>query len=253
MKQLRETRMRYSPLRKIIKDRMTQSALIPQFNLEIEMELRLLEETRAKLDPRPSVTSCLVWAIARALESHPHLNGFCYDEEVGRVDEINVGVAMSGRNGLVVPVIRHANRKTVLRIHHELRDLALRLEANRLTVDDFYGGTINFSNLGMYGIKRFTPLINPPQIAIVGAGCPQAGVAEKNGRLESYSFLSVCASIDHRAADGADAAKFLNDLKAICEGGFTVEEVCHDETGGMAEGPGKNAVVPESGGDPVDR
>lgn len=204
-------------IRKIIRDKMIESSKVPQFCLEMEIRIDKFLSSRNKIEPKPSITSYLIWAVAKALEEKPYLNGFFYVEEIGYVSEINIGVAVAIPGGLLVPVIREANKKKVMGINSELSEFLERIKNKKLSPDCLEGGTFTISNLGMYKIKGFIPLLNTPQIAILGVGSISQGVDYFKGKISPYSYIQVALVADHRALDGATAADFLLTFKRICE------------------------------------
>ncbi|MCL6614604.1 MAG: 2-oxo acid dehydrogenase subunit E2, partial [Firmicutes bacterium] len=167
-----------TPLRRIIRDRMNESAKIPQFSLEIDVEMAGVAAARERTTAKPSVTACLLWCCARALREVPELNGFFLGEETALAEEINLGVAVSVPGGLIVPIIRRAEAKSLNELAAELASLIERARKNRLSPDDLRGGTFTLSNLGMFGIKKFAPLLNPPQLAIIGVGNCASSLAQ---------------------------------------------------------------------------
>lgn len=214
-----------SPLRQIIRDRMNESCKIPQFCLEIEVNMKKILEVRENLIPRPSITSCLIWNCARALREKPELNGYFYGDEIGHTSDINIGVAISIPEGLLVPVIREADKKKLEEIHQELTIFNKKIKSKKLSPDDLQDGTFTLSNLGMYGITSFIPLLNPPQLAILGVGALCEGYKVNEDKIETYKYIKVTIVADHRALDGAVAADFLSVFKRICEGEFHKENL----------------------------
>lgn len=214
-----------SPLRQIIRDKMIESCKIPQFCLEIEVNMKKILEVREKLVPRTSITACLIWSCARALREKPELNGYFYNNEVGYASDINIGVAISIPGGLLVPVIREAEKKKLKVINKELIMFNKKIKSKKLSPDDLQEGTFTLSNLGMYGITSFIPLLNPPQLAILGIGALCEGYKINENKIETYKYIKVNIVADHRALDGAIAADFLSVFKRICEEEFHKEDL----------------------------
>jgi len=210
-------------IRKIIRDKMNESSKVPQFCLEMEIRMDKILSSRNETKPKPSVTSYLIWAVAKALEEKPHLNGFFYGEEIGYASEINIGVAVAIPGGLLVPVIREVNKKKVRGIHNELSEILEKIKNKELSPDSLEGGTFTISNLGMYKIKGFIPLLNTPQIAILGVGGIAQGMEYLKREITQYPYIQVALVVDHRAVDGAIAADFLSTFKRICEEELTKE------------------------------
>lgn len=212
-----------SPIRQIIRDRMNESCKIPQFCLEIEVNMKKVLEVREKLVLRPSITACLVWSCARALREKPKLNGYFYGDEIGSTSNINIGVAISIPEGLLVPVIREADKKKLEEINQELIIFNKKIKSKKLSPDDLQEGTFTLSNLGMYGITSFIPLLNPPQLAILGVGALCEGYKVNENKIETYKYIKVSIVADHRALDGAIVAEFLSVFKKINEEEFQKE------------------------------
>ena len=203
---------------------MNESCKIPQFCLEIEVNMKKILEVREKLVLRPSITACLVWSCAQALREKPELNGYFYGDEIGHTPDINIGVAISIPDGLLVPVIREADKKKLEEINQELSIFNKKIKSKKLSPDDLQEGTFTLSNLGMYGITSFIPLLNPPQLAILGVGALCEGYEVNENKIVTYQYIKITIVADHRALDGAVAADFLSIFKRICEGEFHKED-----------------------------
>jgi len=194
---------------------MAQLTLMTQADVTGLVELRDL--LRQRWEARISYTDLIVKAAALALREHPILNSMLLGEEIVLQGEVNVGVAVALDEGLIVPVVREADRKTVLEIHAELEELARRAREGALSVDQVTGGTFTVTNLGMYGVDAFTPIINPPQVAILGVGRITEGLALQGGQVVSRSKMALSLTIDHRIVDGAPGAAFLQTLVQLLE------------------------------------
>jgi len=194
---------------------MAQLTLTTQADVTGLVELRDL--LRQRWEVRISYTDLIVKAAALALREHPILNSMLLGEEIVLHGDVNVGVAVALDEGLIVPVVREADRKTVLEIHAELQDLARRAREGTLSVDQVTGGTFTVTNLGMYGVDAFTPIINPPQVAILGVGRITAGLALQGGQVVSRSKMALSLTIDHRIVDGAPGAAFVQTLAQFLE------------------------------------
>jgi pyruvate dehydrogenase E2 component (dihydrolipoamide acetyltransferase) len=216
-------------IRRTIAERMTASyQTAPHITLTVRVDMTAFEETRAQLNakaeasgqPRVSATALIVKAVAWALKRHPWLNSTLReeDEEIHLLPEINVGVAVALEEGLIVPVVSQADRKSVAEIAAEVNDLVTRAREGQLTPSDVAGGTFTVSNLGPFGIEQFTAIINPPQAAIlaVGATRPEV-VADEEGQIAVRPIMRMTLSADHRIVDGAVAAHFLTDLREALE------------------------------------
>ena len=152
-----------------------------------------------------------------ALRAHPQVNSSWAGDRILRHRRIHVGIAVALDDGLIAPVIRDADRKTLGEIAAEAHALAERARAGRLLPDEFTGGTFTISNLGMYGVDHFTAVINPPEAAILAVGAATQEPVVRDGQLASRTTIKLTLSIDHRVLDGATASRFLRDLKGILE------------------------------------
>ncbi|TVT19452.1 2-oxo acid dehydrogenase subunit E2, partial [Amycolatopsis rhizosphaerae] len=166
---------------------------------------------------RVSITDLLVKACARALTAHPEVNSSWAGTRLLRHHRVHVGIAVAVDDGLIVPVIHDADRRTLSQISREARDLADRARNGRVSVDEITGGTFTISNLGMYGIDQFTAVINPPEAAILAVGAAAPGPVVRDGRLTVAATMTLTLSIDHRVLDGAGGARFLADLAVLLE------------------------------------
>ena len=177
-----------------------------------------LRQSLKALGEKLSVTTILVKACAGVLMRHPWLNATLDGEEIALWPTANIGVAVALEAGLVVPVVRNADRLSMQAIQTSVDDLAKRARNNALKVPDMVDGTFTISNLGMFGVDRFTAIINPPQVAILAVGrTQQQFVPDANGQPALRSFITVTLSADHRVVDGAQAANFLQDLRTVLE------------------------------------
>lgn len=183
----------------------------------VELREKLLQEVQKSVDARLTYTAFLVKAAALALKEHPMLNSMLSGEEVRIFEDINIGVATAVEDGLLVPVIRNADKKTLTEIALEVERLAERARKGELSGKELAGGTFTISNLGMYGVDIFIPIINPPECAILGVGKISKKPVIVNEKLETRSMISLSLSFDHRIVDGAMAARFLQTLKEKLE------------------------------------
>jgi pyruvate dehydrogenase E2 component (dihydrolipoamide acetyltransferase) len=164
-----------------------------------------------------SVNDLVVKAVALALRAHPEVNVSFGGDKLIRHRRVHVGVAVALPDGLIVPVIRDADTKTVTQISAETRDLATRARAGKLKPDEFTGSTFSVSNLGMFGVDQFTAVINPPEAAILAVGATKQEPVVRDGQIVVGYTMAITLSVDHRALDGANGAKFLADLTALLE------------------------------------
>lgn len=219
-------RIPLSGLRKMVADNVAKSfRTAPHVNLTMEVEMaeavklreQILEDLERRYNVRLSYTDMIVKAAALALRDHPNLNCSVENDALILHPEINVGVAVAVPDGLVVPVLRNADRKPLHEISLELKQLASKAREGRLSPQDLSGGTFTVTNLGPYGVDSFTPIINPPQCAILGVGRIAEKVVLREGKPETVPVMNLCLSFDHRAVDGAPAAEFLRDVKSYLE------------------------------------
>lgn len=162
-------------------------------------------------------THAIVKASALALSEHPRLNATPEGDTIRLLDDVNVGLAVSLDEGLIVPVVRQADRKTLRQVAVEARELSEKARQGTLTVDEVTGGTFTVTTLGMYDVDVFTPIVNPPQCAILGVGRVKEVPAFEGDRVVRRSVLNLSLSFDHRVVDGAPAAEFLRRVKEYLE------------------------------------
>jgi pyruvate dehydrogenase E2 component (dihydrolipoamide acetyltransferase) len=163
------------------------------------------------------VNDFIVKACASALIRVPALNVQFDGEQVTYFEDADISVAVAIKDGLITPIISGANKKGLESISSEMRDLSTRAKLNRLKPEEFQGGSFCISNLGMYGIKQFDAIINPPQGAILAVGAGEQRAVVKNGALSVATVISLTLSSDHRIIDGAVAAQFMSVLKGFLE------------------------------------
>jgi pyruvate dehydrogenase E2 component (dihydrolipoamide acetyltransferase) len=203
-------------------ERMLLSATsIPQFTLEVDVNmaeaLRLREFIKTLLGLNISISSFLIAATARTLRFHPRLNGRFIGNQIRSYKSINLGVAMATSQGLLAPVIHNTDALTLAQIQGRLDAFKSQASGKSFSASDLSGGTFTISNLGMYGIDRFTGLINPPEIAILTIGQMRDHIILKADKPIPQPILTLRLSADHRVLDGATAAPFLVDLKKLIE------------------------------------
>jgi pyruvate dehydrogenase E2 component (dihydrolipoamide acetyltransferase) len=185
--------------------------------------MMILREKFKEINRNIGFTDIVVKACARAIEDHRIMNSRLLKESIEVLSEINIGVAMDTDKGLVVPVIKQTNRKTLSEISDELKNKAEAAKDNHLSSDDLAGGTFTVSNLGMLGITNFTAVINPPECAILAVGAIQRTFVPDNDNNPTLrSYMNMTLSFDHRIVDGAPAARFLNDVKRYIENPVTM-------------------------------
>lgn len=213
-------------MRRTIAERMSASAReAPHVFLAVEGDGTALLRYREAHGPRLkretgitlTITDLLLWCTARTLVAHPALNASYSPEAIREWGEIHLGLAVSVEDGLVVPVIRQADRQSLPALMTARSAVVARARARKLTVDDLQGGTFTLSNLGSFGIDFFTSILNPPQGAILSVGALRERAAVVDGRVVARPSVVLGLTIDHRVTDGAAGARFLGDLRASVE------------------------------------
>jgi pyruvate dehydrogenase E2 component (dihydrolipoamide acetyltransferase) len=215
----------HDSMRKAIARRLTSSkTLIPHFYLTIDCNIDGLLATRARLNEagvksgfKLSVNDFVVKASALALMRVPEVNASWTDTAILRHKHADVGVAVALDFGLITPIVFRADEKGLAVISNEIKSLAERAKAKKLKPQEFEGGGFAVSNLGMFGIKEFTGVINPPHAAILAVGAGEQRAIVKNGRIEAATMMTVTMSCDHRVVDGATGARFLEAFKQFIE------------------------------------
>jgi len=214
-----------SKLQATIARRMAESkATAPHFYLEAEIDMSRAVEARVRIkagagegDVVPSFNDMVVKACALALREHPRANGAYRDGRFELYSRVNVGVAVAGRDALVVPTVFDADRKGLRRIAEESRGLARRVRDGQITPPELSGATFTVSNLGMYGIDNFAAVINPPQAGILAVGAIKERPALREGEIATAHLMQVNLACDHRILYGADGAEFLARIRTLLE------------------------------------
>ncbi|MBX5474395.1 MAG: 2-oxo acid dehydrogenase subunit E2 [Thermoleophilia bacterium] len=211
-----------SNVRRTIARRLTQAWTVPAFQLTVSIEMTRANELVAKLrernpDVRVTVTDLLTKVCAQALMLHRDVNVQFTEEELLVYPSADIGIAVAAPQGLVVPVVRNAERLTLAQIAAVRADLVGRARAGKLRAEDLEGGTFTISNLGMYGVEQFVAVLNPPQASILAVGATVEQVVPRDGELQVAPLMSVTLTCDHRAVDGATGAEFLQTVKAFVE------------------------------------
>jgi pyruvate dehydrogenase E2 component (dihydrolipoamide acetyltransferase) len=203
-------------LRGIIARRMSESAAVPTVTLSTQADVtdaiafqRELVGAWRKHKLRPQYQDLVIAAVARALKETPAANAHLVGDELRILDEVNVGIAMAVPEGLLVPVIKNADQKSLLEIAQEVRDLARKAKANSLSIDEMTGSTFSITNLSSYDIEDFNPLLNLPETGILGVGSVGEVPAVVDGNVVVRSVGHLNLAFDHRAWDGAPAAEFV--------------------------------------------
>jgi pyruvate dehydrogenase E2 component (dihydrolipoamide acetyltransferase) len=215
-------------MRRVIAERLTQSkSTVPHFYLSVDVRLDTLLSARERLNARSpkdgprayklSVNDFIIKALALALQQVPAANATWTTQGMLRHRHSDVGVAVAIEGGLFTPVIRHAELKTLAEISNEMKDLAERARKRRLAPHEYQGGTTSISNLGMFGIKSFDAVINPPHATILAVGAGEKRPIVNGDKIEIGTIMSATLSCDHRVVDGALGAEMLNAFKSFIE------------------------------------
>lgn len=215
-------------VRKVIAKRLLESKqTVPHFYLTVECELDALLEVRRQInedaaqkagkDEKPaykvSVNDLIIKAVALGLKKIPAANASWTDEAILQYNNVDISVAVATDGGLITPIVKNADQKSVVQISNEMKDLAARARANKLAPEEFQGGGFSISNLGMYGIKTFSAIINPPQGCILAVGAGEERAVVRSGKMEIRNMVDITLSCDHRVVDGAVGAEFLAAFK----------------------------------------
>ena len=217
-----------SSIRKIIANRTTETKkTVPHYYLTIETEVNKLLKLRKQINQdnlrkKISINDILVKALGMALSQNPEANVSWFDNKLIKYSSVDVSIAVALKEGLVTPIILNTDKKGLIEISDEIKNLVLKSKEGKLKPEEYTGGTITISNLGMYGIKEFSAIINPPQSMILAVGSIQKKLILDNGNLDEVSILNSTLSVDHRSIDGATAAKFLKDFNDIIENPFNI-------------------------------
>ena len=210
-------------IRKTIARRLTEAWQAPVFQISMSADMGRALELRARLvelageAPKPTISDVLTKIAASALMRHRRLNAEFVGEEVRIHPTANVGMAVATDRGLVVPVIRGAERLSVQEVAAARVDLVDRARGGKLQQADLEGGTFTISNLGMFGVQQFIAVLNPPQVAILAVGAVEEQPVVRDGEIAARPLMSLTLTCDHRAVDGADAADFLRTVRSMLE------------------------------------
>jgi pyruvate dehydrogenase E2 component (dihydrolipoamide acetyltransferase) len=215
-------------MRKVISRRLTEShQQVPNFFVTLDMEIDALLKLRAELNAKSpkdgpgafklSVNDLVIKAAAATLRRVPKMNASYTEDAMVLYDDVDISVAVSMPEGLITPIVRNADRKGLATISNEMKDLGARAKSGKLKPEEFQGGTFSISNLGMFGTKQFTAIINPPQAAILAVGAGEKRPVVKNDALAIATVMTCTLSVDHRVADGALGAEWMAVFKTLIE------------------------------------
>jgi len=216
--------LQLSSTRKTIARRLTEAWQAPVFQLTVSADMTRSLELRERLvarltedETKPTVSDLLTKVCAAALVRHRAVNAHFTGESIRRFPYAHIGIAVAAPNGLVVPVIRDADRSTIQEIAASRADVVARARDGKLQRADLEEGTFTISNLGMYGIEQFIAVLNPPQAAILAVGATEQKPVVRDGLVEVRPLLTLTLTCDHRAIDGSDGAEFLRTVKELLE------------------------------------
>jgi len=211
-----------SQMRKVIAKRLAESKFsAPHFYLTMSIDMDNAVAIRPKLNDiskvKISFNDIVLKACAVALKQHPAVNSSWMGDKIRVNHHINIGVAVAVEDGLLVPVVRFADTKSLSQIAGEVKDLAQKAKDKKLQPSDWEGNTFTISNLGMFGIEEFTAIINPPDACILAIGGISQVPVVKNGQIVPGNVMKITLSCDHRVVDGATGSAFLLTLKSLLE------------------------------------
>ncbi len=216
------TKIPNSGMRKTIAKRLTESKQqVPHFYLTVDCAIDALLALRKSVNQlktsKVSVNDCIIRAVALALQQVPAANASWGDDAITLYSASDISVAVATPGGLITPIVRQAEDKSILQISAEMKDLAGRAREGKLRPDEYQGGGFTISNLGMFGIREFAAIINPPQACILAVGAGEQRPVVKDGQIGIATVMTCTLSIDHRAVDGAVGAEFLAAFKTLIE------------------------------------
>ena len=210
-------------MRKVVAERMLQSHLeIPPVTQNMKIDVTKLIEFRKSInetreEKKFSINDFVLKAVAKALAKNPHIMVSLIDGQIFQNDNVNIGMAVSTDTGLIVPVINDADKLSLETLSAKAKDLALRARENKLDMDEYKGSTFTVSNLGMFGVESFTPIINQPDAAILGVCSVEDELALEDDKVVQKKKMKISLTYDHRLLDGAVAAKFQQEIKKLLE------------------------------------
>jgi pyruvate dehydrogenase E2 component (dihydrolipoamide acetyltransferase) len=220
-----DQRVPHTSIRKVIARRMLESKqTVPHFYLTVELEIDALLAARQAINvvaekngTKVSVNDMMIKACAKALRDHPECNASWTEEEMIQYGAVDISVAVATDRGLITPIVRNADLKGLAQIASEMKDLAARAKTGKLKLDEFQGGGFTISNLGMFGIKDFAAIINPPQAMILAVGAGEERPVVRKGQVVVRNMMNCTLAVDHRVVDGAMGAQFMQTLRSYVE------------------------------------
>lgn len=211
-------RVPLTPMRRIIAQRMSESKYsAPHYYVTVEVDMGAVKTLRGTLPFKASYNDLVLYGTVRALGEFPHVNARWAGDAIEEVADVNLGVAVALPNGLVVPVIKQAQRLSLEDLSKAAKTLAEKAKTNKLLPDDYTGNTFTVSNMGVFGVESFTAIINQPDSAIIAVGAITDRVIARDGAILIRPMMKMTMSSDHRVIDGAVAAQFMGRLKQILE------------------------------------
>jgi pyruvate dehydrogenase E2 component (dihydrolipoamide acetyltransferase) len=216
-----------SQMRKTIAARLAESMFTaPHFYLTMEIRMDQAAKAREAINAvaaaKVSFNDMVVKACSLALKKHPKINSSWLGDKIRINHHVNIGIAMAVEEGLLVPVVRFADGKSMSQIASEVKEYSVKAKAKKLQPADWTGNTFTISNLGMFGIEEFTAIINPPDACILAVGAIKETVVVEKGTMQPGKVMKVTLSCDHRVVDGASGSEFLQTLKGYLENPVTM-------------------------------
>jgi pyruvate dehydrogenase E2 component (dihydrolipoamide acetyltransferase) len=220
-----DTRVPHTSIRKVIARRMLESKQqVPHFYLTGEFEIDALLAARQAINvvaekkgTKVSVNDMVIKACAKALRDHPDCNASWTEDEMIQYGAVDISVAVATDRGLITPIVRNADMKGLAQIAAEMKDLAARAKVGKLKLEEFQGGGFTISNLGMFGVKDFAAIINPPQAMILAVGAGEERPVVRKGQIVVRNMMNCTLAVDHRVVDGAMGAQYLQTLRGYIE------------------------------------
>ena len=220
-----DIRIPHTSVRKVIARRMLESKQqVPHFYLTVELEIDALLAARQAINAvaekrgaKVSINDMVIKACAKALRDHPECNASWTEDEMIQYGAVDISVAVATDRGLITPILRNADLKGLAQIAAEMKDLAARAKVGKLRLEEFQGGGFTISNLGMFGVKDFAAIINPPQAMILAVGAGEERAVVRKGQIVVRNMMNCTLAVDHRVVDGAMGAQYLQTLRAYVE------------------------------------